>query len=106
MTESLLINAGGAARAYRVGQGIPSLPVSGGRESSAPSFDELLANTARGGFETIRAGDRAAVQGLRGELPVQQVVEATMAMESTLNLMVSVRDQVVAAYQEILRMGV
>lgn len=71
-----------------------------------PSFTELLESTARESVQTIRAGEAAAVAGLQGTMPVQQVVEATMAMESALKVTVALRDRVVEAYQEILRMSV
>lgn len=99
------ISLAGAARAYRTGQSVPvALPET--RPAGGPSFAELVERGARDTVETIREGNRAAVAGLRGEMPVQQVVEATMAMESALKVTISVRDKVVEAYQEILRMPV
>lgn len=99
------ISIGGAARAYRTSQAIPAAP-SLGREAGTPSFAELVERGARNTVETVREGNRAAVAGLRGEMPVQQVVEATMAMETALKVTVSLRDKMVEAYQEILRMPV
>ena len=97
------IVAGGVQRAYQAGKAIPaaSTPVPVG-----PSFSEVLARTATETVETVRQGDRAALAGLTGALPVQQVVEATMAMESAVQVTVAVRDRMVEAYQEILRMSV
>ncbi|MFG6083394.1 flagellar hook-basal body complex protein FliE [Paracoccus litorisediminis] len=101
---------GKAAGAYRSAAQVPVLPGSGGLADgvppAGPSFLEMVEQTAKNTIETVRAGDRAAVAGLRGEMPVQQVVEATMAMETALNVTVSVRDKMVEAYQEILRMAV
>ena len=44
--------------------------------------------------------------GLQGQMPMQKVVEATMAMESALKVTVALRDRVVEAYQEVMRMSV
>jgi len=53
---------------------------------------------------TVREGDATAAAGLTGEAGLQQVVEATMAMESTVKMSVAVRDKLVEAYQEVMRM--
>lgn len=97
--------AGAVARAYQLGQSLPSVGTTD-RAASGPSFAEMLENTARSTVDTIRQGDRAAIAGLRGEMPTQQVVEAVMAMESALKTSVAVRDKVVEATQEVLRMSV
>ncbi|RRH75800.1 flagellar hook-basal body complex protein FliE [Falsigemmobacter faecalis] len=73
---------------------------------SRPSFAELLGETTRAQVQTIRAGEEAAIAGLRGQMPVQKVVEATLAMESAVKTTVALRDRVVEAYQEIMRMSV
>lgn len=54
----------------------------------------------------MRNGDRAVVAGLRGEISTQEVVEATRAMESALQVAISFRNKVVEAYTEVLRMSV
>ena len=95
--------AGGVHRAYQAAKAIPAAPAA---SPQSASFSEMLARTASQTVETVRQGDRAAVAGLTGALPVQQVVEATMAMESAVQVTVAVRDRMVEAYQEILRMSV
>ena len=95
----------GAARAYQAAQSLPAAKVAP-ESAQAPSFSEMLGNTAQDALQTIRAGDEAAVAGLQGRMSPQQVVEATMAMESAVKVTTAVRDRVVEAYQEILRMAV
>lgn len=70
------------------------------------SFAEVLKEASENAVETVRAGDAAAVAGLRGDMTTQEVVEATMEMETTIKMAVSMRDKFVAAYQEILRMPI
>lgn len=71
-----------------------------------PTFTQLLENTAKETVQTIRQGEAAAIAGVQGNMPVQKVVEATLAMESALKVTVALRDRVVEAYQEVLRMSV
>jgi flagellar hook-basal body complex protein FliE len=54
--------------------------------------------------DTARTAEQAASAGLRGDLDTQSVVEATLELETTLRVAVSMRDKFVQAYQEILRM--
>jgi flagellar hook-basal body complex protein FliE len=66
----------------------------------------MVARAATNAADTVRKGDATAVAGLTGQAGLQQVVEATMAMESTVRVSVAVRDKLVEAYQEIMRMPI
>ncbi|MDC0739474.1 flagellar hook-basal body complex protein FliE [Cognatishimia sp. SS12] len=70
------------------------------------SFGDLLRDAAAQSVQNVRQGDEVATQGLIGQAGIQQVVEATMTMESTVRVSVAVRDKIVEAYQEIMRMPI
>jgi flagellar hook-basal body complex protein FliE len=57
-------------------------------------------------FETMRSGEEAVKAGLAGRADAQAVVEALAQTELAVQTAVAVRDRVVEAYQEILRMPV
>lgn len=95
-----------ASRAYQKAAKVPAQSISPEPTLPSRSFSDMVEQTATNTLETIRDGDRAAVAGLKGEMSTQQVVEATMAMESALQVTVAVRDKVIEAYQEVLRMAV
>ena len=69
-------------------------------------FASVLAGFAGQAVETMRAGEQAAVDGLKGQAPLQEVVDKVMAAEQALQAAVAVREKVVAAYLEISRMTV
>ena len=73
---------------------------------SASSFSAMVRSVSTEAIETVRVGEATAHAGLRGEAGTQQVVEAMLAMESTVKIAVTVRDRFVEAYQEILRMPI
>ena len=75
-------------------------------QGQTPDFAQMLRNTASEAVSTVREGDATAAAGLTGEAGLQQVVEATMAMESTVKMSVAVRDKLVEAYQEVMRMQI
>jgi flagellar hook-basal body complex protein FliE len=74
--------------------------------SSHGSFGDMMVQVASGATETLRAGEAAAISGIQGKASVQQVVEAVMSAEQTLQTAIAIRDKVVAAYQEISRMAI
>lgn len=69
-------------------------------------FSDVLAKVTSDAMTTVRTGEAAAISGIQGKASVQQVVEAVMSAEQTLQTAMAVRDKVVAAYQEVSRMAI
>lgn len=74
-------------------------PASSSSANAAVSFASQLA-------DTVRAGESAVLSGIKGEMPLQQVVETVMHAERTLTTAISIRDKVVSAYLEMTRMQI
>ncbi len=68
--------------------------------------EQAFAAAASEFMETMRAGEETVKAGLAGRADPQAVVEALAATEMAVRTAVAVRDKVVEAYQEILRMPV
>ncbi len=77
-----------------------------GTTDAAPAFAEVLRQELEGAAAALRHGEAVARAGLLGRASVQEVVEAVTAAELALERVTAVRDRVVAAYQEILRMPI
>jgi flagellar hook-basal body complex protein FliE len=80
-----------------------------GADDAAPGsadFGAVLAQAAQNTMQSLKAGEKASLQALAGKADVGQVVQALSAAETTLQATVAVRDRVVAAYQEIIRMPI
>ena len=75
-------------------------------KQTGSDFSTMVANAAQEAVETVRTGDSMAIAGLKGQAGLQQVVEATMAMESTVQVSVALRDKLVEAYQDVMRMPI
>ncbi|MEL6767248.1 MAG: flagellar hook-basal body complex protein FliE [Pseudomonadota bacterium] len=75
---------------------------------SAPgeSFSQALAEAARALESTLRRGEDTATAAVNGAGDMQSLVEALTAAEMAVETAVVMRDRVVEAYQEILRMPV
>lgn len=80
--------------------------IGAGQQSPAPSFADSVAAVAEEAVEALFAGEQAANDMIAGKADPHSVVEALAATEMALEMAVSVRDKVVQAYQEILRMPV
>ncbi|ADZ72310.1 flagellar hook-basal body complex protein FliE [Polymorphum gilvum] len=70
------------------------------------SFSDTLASVSMEAIERLKGGEAAALSGIQGKVSAQQVVEAVMAAEASLQTAIAIRDKVVSAYQEISRMTI
>ena len=74
--------------------------------TDGPSFADAVEKVLNDMRTTVNAGEQAAAQAMAGQGDVQSMVEALTSTEMALETAVAVRDKVVEAYQEILRMPV
>jgi flagellar hook-basal body complex protein FliE len=71
-----------------------------------PTFGQVLQQTATDAIAAGRRGEAAALEAVTGRASIHDVVEAVTAAELTLQSVVAVRDRVIAAYQDIMRMPI
>ncbi|MEM6812195.1 MAG: flagellar hook-basal body complex protein FliE [Pseudomonadota bacterium] len=70
------------------------------------SFGDVLKTMAQETIGTMRAGEAASAKAISGDASLPEVVQAITASEVTLQTVVAVRDRLIGAYQEIMRMPV
>ena len=75
-----------------------------GGEARTMSFGNLLEQVLTGALDASRKAETQATRAIAGGADLQQVVEAVNAAELTLQTVVAVRDRIIGAYQEIMRM--
>ena len=68
------------------------------------SFGDLIEKAAHDSVDVMKAGEKASAQAITGEATLTDVVEAVTSAEMTLQTVVAVRDRMLSAYQEIMRM--
>jgi flagellar hook-basal body complex protein FliE len=73
---------------------------------SSQDFASFFRSLAQDTVGVLEQGERASIQGLEGRLDAQSVVEAVAAAELTLQTVTAVRDRVIEAYQELIRMPI
>jgi flagellar hook-basal body complex protein FliE len=84
----------------------PGRPGTGTQAPQAEDFASFFRALAQESVSTMQTGEQASIQGLEGKLDAQSVVEAVAAAELTLQTVTAVRDRVVEAYQELIRMPI
>ena len=85
------------------GQGVRPQDI---KETGTSTFSGMITDASKNAVQTIRESDTAMKAGLKGEIGVQEVIQATMAAESTMKTVVGVRDKLVQAYQQVLNMPI
>lgn len=94
-----------AARAYSAIQGteMPASPTGGVQGSG---FADMLTSVMGDMTATSRAAETQMTAAVQGQGSLIDVVTAVSSAEASLETVMAVRDQVIAAYQEIMRMPI
>ena len=74
--------------------------------NNGPSFGAILRETAESAIGTLHEGERMSARAVIGHADLNDVVQAVTAAEMTLETITAVRDRMINAYQEILRMPI
>jgi flagellar hook-basal body complex protein FliE len=77
-----------------------------GMGKEMPSFSDVIKSSAQSAIKTMHAGESAQARAVTGNASLTDVVEAVTSAELTLQTVVAVRDKMLSAYQEIMRMPI
>ena len=77
-----------------------------GKESSGPNFGAMLKDVVNSVTEAGRKSDAQTQAAAAGKANVVDVVTAVAETEVAIEAMVSIRDKVIQAYEEIMRMPI
>lgn len=93
--------AGLYAQTAKVGQGSGvGAGVDGG------SFGQMMKQATIDAIDTVRGGEKATADAVIGKADLTDVVEAMTQAELTLQTVSAIRDRMLNAYQEIMRMPI
>jgi flagellar hook-basal body complex protein FliE len=74
--------------------------------SAGPTFSELLNEAGQEAIQEGMKSEEVSLQSLTGESGLVDIVTAVSSAEVTLQTVVSVRDRVISAYQDIIKMPI
>ena len=101
---SSLVGSLGAAPATTV----RSMPLGGVGAAAGTDggFGQMLSQVMGDAVQTLKGAETTSMAGIQGKASTQAVVEAVMGAQETLQTALSIRDKVVAAFQEVSRMAI
>ncbi|MDB5453184.1 MAG: fliE [Caulobacteraceae bacterium] len=103
-----MMTALAAAKAYASTQNImPATPSLGGAaEAGAGGFADLVKSAIADAMKTSKTAEHQMAAQVQGKAELIDVVTSISAAEASLETVMAVRDQVISAYQEIMRMPI
>ncbi len=104
MSISKMIDPNIAASAYGNTQGLSKK--TGAGAGDGVSFSDFLKQGVADTLETMKNSEKTSAQAVTGEADLTDVVQAVTSAELTLQTVVSLRDRLIGAYQEIMRMPI
>lgn len=95
-----------AAKAYAATQGSGLGGAVGAQESGATAFADMLKSAVSDTVAASRHSEQQMAAHVQGKAELVDVVTAVASAETSLETVMAIRDQVISAYQEILRMPI
>jgi flagellar hook-basal body complex protein FliE len=104
--SSTAISAGQAASRATETQAVGPTAAPALQSTDEAGFDSVMKQVTTDAIGTLKAGEAASISAMQGKESTRRVVEALMSAEQALQTAVAVRDKVVQAYQEVVRMSI
>lgn len=95
-----------AATARVTGAPKPAMPAPEGAQQGGGAFGDMVKQALEAVTDQAKASDKAAMDAVAGKADIVDVVTAVAESELALETLVSVRDKVISAYEEIMRMPI
>ena len=74
--------------------------------AGGPSFGDLLKTTLSDAIQSSRGAEQMMTAQVQGKASLVDVVTAISSAETSLETVMAVRDQVIAAYQQVMQMQI
>lgn len=97
----MVLNIADALSAYRQGGGTSASAVETTGEAGTGSFAETLKGFVGDTVSSLQDGEKAATSAATGKADLASIVTAIGKAELMLQTVVTIRDKVIAAYQDI-----
>ncbi len=101
-----IANPAAAANAYaniaKIGTNAPA----GSEDGGKISFGAVLKDSIVSSIGAMKNGEAMSAKAVTGDASLPDVVQAVNAAEMTLSTVVAIRDRMIAAYQELMRMPI
>lgn len=76
------------------------------RPAEGPTFSDFLKQTGTEAVDALHWSEQVSMNALAGKGDLSDIVSAVSQAEATLQTVVAIRDRVIQAYQDIMRMPI
>ena len=102
----MTVNLSQAAAAYARAATQAIDPGAAAATANGESFGDIMAQALVSASDTVRQSEAVSIQAVANQADLNELVAAVNNAEMTLQTVVAVRDKVIQAYQEIMRMPI
>jgi flagellar hook-basal body complex protein FliE len=102
----MTVNIANAVNAYANAGKIVGQPGLDAPTGDGKSFGDLLTKATNSVVDTVAQGEKASMQAVTGKADLASVTAAVNNAEMAVQTVVAIRDRVVQAYQDIMRMPI
>lgn len=87
-------------------KGIADIPSTGTRSAGGSGFSDMVASSIDDAIDTAYKSESVSKLAIAGKAELHELVTAVTAAEITVQSVVAVRDKVINAYQDIMKMPI
>ena len=102
----MAVNIGSAVNAYANAARITSTAPASATAKGGESFGKMVQDAASSVKDTLAKGEQASMQAVTGNADLASVTQAVTDAQVALQTVVAVRDRVISAYQDIIKMPI
>ena len=102
----MTVNLSQAAAAYAKAAAKAIDPGAAGVNPNGENFGDIMAQALSGAANTGRQSEAVSISAIANQADLNEIVTAVNNAEMTLQTVVAVRDKVIQAYQQIMRMPI
>ena len=100
-----IVDPNAAMNAYKSGAKI-AVGAGTSKDGEGVSFGDFLKQKARDSVDVMRTGESTSARAVSGDADLTDVVQAVNSAELTLQTIVTIRDRLVSAFQDIMRLPI
>ncbi len=104
----MVLNVGEVLKSYR--NTLKALDEGADAGAAAPTggaqFGDILGNMLKGTADSLHESEKVSLSAVQGKASINEVITAVSSAEAALQTVVTIRDRVIAAYQELMRSAV
>lgn len=102
----MVVNVSQVLNSYRATMKGVEENTAGLNKVSGGAFDDVLKGVLGGTVDSLKQAEKVSMAAVQGKANINEVITAVSSAEVALQTVVTIRDKIIAAYQELMRSAV